>query len=313
MLNTSTDLKGLNGRGGVLMQSFDYVAARTLAEAADLLSSPGKQTCVLAGGTDLIVQLREGRKKADLLVDIKAIPQVNRLSFNFESGLTIGAAVSCQAICADSTVVKVYPGLVDAVSLIGGTQIQGRASVGGNLCNASPAADTIPALISHEAVCQIFGPGGMREVAAKDFCTGPGRNVLQRGEFLVSIQIFPPADGFGASYLRFIPRNEMDIAVAGAGVAVILDEAGSTFEFARGALSAVAPVPLFVPQLGEWLAGKKVDADTIHEAGRIAQEAAAPIDDMRGTAVQRKRLAAVLTRRALDIAVNRARNKEAVL
>jgi len=290
------------------MQSFAYVAARTLDEAVDHLSNPGRQANILAGGTDIIVQLREGRRKSDLLVDIKTIPEVNSLTCLPEQGLTIGAAVSCQRICRDPAVVQAYPGIVDAVSLIGGTQIQGRATVGGNLCNASPAADTIPALISHRAVCTIYGPHGTREVAAEDFCTSPGHNVLQKGEFLVSIRIPPPAAGFGASYLRFIPRNEMDIAVAGAGVSVLLDEAGTVFLSVRSALSAVAPVPLFVPRVGEWLAGQKVNPETIHEAGRIAREAALPIDDMRGTAVQRKRLAAVLTRRALENAVRRARN-----
>jgi CO/xanthine dehydrogenase FAD-binding subunit len=289
------------------MQSFAYVAARTLNEAAELLATPGRQANVLAGGTDLIVQLREGRRRTDLLVDIKNIPEVNQLACSPDQGLTIGSAVSCRLICSDPAVVKAYPGIVDAVHLIGGTQIQGRATVGGNLCNASPAADTIPALISHQAVCTIYGPQGSRQVAAEDFCTGPGRNVLQRGEFLVSIHIPATSKGFGANYLRFIPRNEMDIAVAGAGVSVQLD-GGSTFVSARSALGAVAPVPLFVPAVGQWLAGRKVDAETIHEAGRIAQEAAVPIDDMRGTAVQRKRLAAVLTRRALENAIQRARN-----
>ena len=289
------------------MQSFAYVAARTLNEAAELLSTPGRQANVLAGGTDLIVQLRENRRRSDLLVDIKNIPEVNQLTCNPDQGLTIGAAVSCRRICSDPAVVSAYPGIVDAVSLIGGTQIQGRATVGGNLCNASPAADSIPALISHQAVCTIYGLQGSRQVAAEDFCTGPGRNVLQRGEFLVSIHIPATSKGFGANYLRFIPRNEMDIAVAGAGVSVLLD-GGSTFVSARSALSAVAPVPLFVPAVGQWLAGRKVDAETIHEAGRIAMDAAVPIDDMRGTAVQRKRLAAVLTRRALENAIQRARN-----
>ena len=290
------------------MQSFAYVAARTLDEAVDYLSNPGRQANILAGGTDLIVQLRESRRKTDLLVDIKSIPEVNLLTYHPDEGLTIGAAVSCQRICRDPAVVQAYPGIVDAVSLIGGTQIQGRATLGGNLCNASPAADTIPSLISHRAACSIYGPYGSREVAAEDFCTGPGRTVLQPGEFLVSIRVPLSPAGFGANYLRFIPRNEMDIAVAGAGVSVLLDEAGAVFLSVRSALSAVAPVPLFVPSVGEWLAGQKVTPETIREAGRIAQEAALPIDDMRGTAVQRKRLAAVLTRRALENAVRRARN-----
>jgi carbon-monoxide dehydrogenase medium subunit len=289
------------------MQPFEYVVARSLSEATSLLTGESNHACILAGGTDLLIQLRENRRKAALVIDIKRIPEVNELTLDPARGLTVGAAVPCYRICQDRAIAKAYPGLVDAVSLIGGVQIQGRASVGGNLCNASPAADAIPALIVHQAVCLIFGPGGYREVAAEKFCTAPGQTVLQRGELLVSLRIPLPAPGFGAHYLRFTPRNEMDIAVAGAGAAVTLDESRSTFISARTALGAVAPTPLFVPDVGEWLAGRKVQAETINEAAEIAQGAARPIDDLRGTAIQRKRLSSVLTRRALELAVARAR------
>jgi carbon-monoxide dehydrogenase medium subunit len=261
---------------------------------------------VLAGGTDLIVQLREGRRKASLLVDIKSIPEVNELTYDPDLGLCIGATVPCWRICKDPAVTAAYPGLLDAVSLIGGTQIQGRATVGGNLCNASPAADSIPALIVHRAVCVIFGPGGSREAAVENFCTAPGRNILQPGEFLVALRLPPPPTGFGAAYLRFIPRNEMDIAVAGAGAAVTLDETRTKFLAVRVALAAVAPTPLYVPQVGDWLVGREVCPETIAGTAKIAQEAAQPIDDMRGSAAQRKHLTAVLTRRALEKAIGRA-------
>ena len=185
-------------------------------------------------------------------------------------------------------------------------QIQGRASVGGNLCNGSPAADSTPALIVHEAVCIIAGPQGMRELPVEQFCTAPGQTALQPDEFLVALRVPPVKAHFGAHYLRFIPRNEMDIAVVGAGAAVVLDEDRKTFISARLALGAVAPTPLYVAEVGEFLAGKAAGAENILTAARMAQAAARPISDMRGTADQRKHLSLVLARRALNEAVRRA-------
>jgi carbon-monoxide dehydrogenase medium subunit len=257
-----------------------------------------------------LVQLREGRRQADLVVDVKRIPRLNQLEYNAVDGLTIGAAVPCYRIVADETVRMVFPGLVDAAGLIGGTQIQGRASLGGNLCNASPAADCIPALIVHHARCLVEGPSGSRELPVEEFCTAPGQNTLQPGEMLVALLIPPPPPGFGASYLRFTPRNEMDIAVVGAGASVILDGSCTSFRAARIALGAVAPTPLLVEQAGEWLVGRPVSAESIEETARIAQRAARPIDDMRGTAVQRRHLSYVLARRALQKAVERATTRE---
>jgi xanthine dehydrogenase FAD-binding subunit len=289
------------------LQDLDYRLAHRVDEIISLLSKGDGDARILCGGTDLLVQLREGRKKARLLIDIKGVTEANQLSYTPQEGLRLGAAISCARICADPTVQSAYPGLLDAVSLIGGVQIQSRASVGGNLCNASPAADTIPALIVHSAVCVLAGPGGWREMAVESFCTGPGQNALLDGEFLVWLHLPPPPPAFGAAYLRFIPRNEMDIAVTGAGASVLLDEGGEYFRSARLALGAVAPTPLFIPQIGEWLSGKKVTSDTICEASRIAEDAAQPIDDMRGRILQRKHLAVVLSQRALDKAVQRAR------
>lgn len=288
------------------MQDFEYVAAQSVDEVVSMLAQTGKTVRILSGGTDLLVQLREGRRKADLVVDIKRVPQASELVYDPAAGLTIGAAVPCYCICADPMIAAAYPGLVDAVSLIGGMQIQGRASVGGNLCNASPAADTTPALIVHQAVCLIAGPGGPRELPVEQFCTAPGQNALQPGEFLVALRVPPVQRGFGAQYLRFIPRNEMDIAVVGAGASVQLNEDRTKFASARVALGAVAPTPLYVAEAGDFLAGRAVSAENLLEAARIAQSAARPIDDMRGTVAQRSHLALILTRRALTGAVERA-------
>ncbi len=289
------------------MQAFEYVRSQTAVEVVTLLSNQAETVRILSGGTDLLVQLREGRRKTDRLVDIKQVPEANELHYDPLEGLRFGAAVPCYRLCNHPIIPRVYPGLIDAISLIGGTQIQGRATVGGNLCNASPAADSIPALIAHRAVCIIAGPGGLRELPAEDFCVAPGQTALQRGEFLVALRVPPPAPRFGAAYLRFIPRSEMDIAVVGAGAALVLDESGSSIVSARIALGAVAPTPLFAREAGEYLAGRPVSAENMAEAARLAQEAARPITDMRGTIAQRKHLARVLTRRALEKALERAR------
>jgi carbon-monoxide dehydrogenase medium subunit len=288
------------------MQSFDYAAPKSAEEVAALLAGKNGEARILAGGTDLLVQLREGRRQAKLVIDIKNIPELTQVTFDPQKGLRIGAAASCSQICSDPNVSQHYPGLVDAVRLIGGVQIQNRASVGGNLCNASPAADAIPALIVHEAVCHITGSNGTRTLPVEGFCVAPGKNALNAGEFLTSVSVPTPKVNFGAHYLRFIPRNEMDIAVVGAGASVVLDEDGKRFVSARIALGAVAPTPLLASDAGAFLAGKEVTRENVKEAARLAQAIAKPITDLRGTAEHRKHLCAVLVERALDKAIERA-------
>jgi CO/xanthine dehydrogenase FAD-binding subunit len=283
---------------------FDYASPRSVSEAVGLLAShPGAR--LLAGGTDLLVQLRAGRKETDYVVDLKRIPELNAIDYDPQRGLTLGAAVPCYRIYGDSAVSRNYAALAEVAALIGGTQIQGRASIGGNLCNAAPSADSIPLLIAMGARCRIAGTKGTREIAVEDFCIAPGRTVLEAGELLVSLHLPPPKPHSGARYLRFIPRNEMDIAVAGAGVEVVLEN--GTFRSARIALASVAPTPLFVREAGEGLAGKPVNEAGIAAAADAARSAAKPITDMRGTAEYRRHLCAVLTRRALETAVQRAR------
>jgi CO/xanthine dehydrogenase FAD-binding subunit len=288
------------------MQSFDYVAPKSSEEVVQLLAGKNGDAKILAGGTDLLVQLREGRRTARLIIDVKNIPELTQVIFDSKNGLRIGAAASCTQIWGDANVSKLFPGLVDAVRLIGGVQIQNRASVGGNLCNASPAADAIPALIVHEAVCHITGSNGTRTLPVEEFCIAPGKNAMQSGEFLTSITVPTPRDKFGAGYLRFIPRNEMDIAVVGAGASVVLDGDRKRFVSARIALGAVAPTPLLVSDAGDFLAGKEVTHEIVKEAARMAQSISKPITDLRGTAEHRKHLCAVLVERALDKAIERA-------
>jgi carbon-monoxide dehydrogenase medium subunit len=289
------------------LKAIDYAAPHTVAEAATLLAEKGDRARVLAGGTDIIVQVREGRRDLDLLVDVKNIPELNELTYDPRQGLRIGAAVPCYRIYEHAEIARAYPGLIDGVALIGGIQIQSRASLGGNLCNASPAADTIPPLIAHEAVCAISGPDGMRDVPVEKFCTAPGRTVLGRGEFLVTLRLPPPRRRFGASYLRFIPRNEMDIAVVGAAAAVTLDESRSRCVGVRVALAAVAPTPLLVPEAGTALVDGPLSDALIEKAASLARAAARPISDMRGDAEYRRHLVGVLTKRALQGAMARAR------
>jgi CO/xanthine dehydrogenase FAD-binding subunit len=289
------------------LQAFEYARVSSIDEAIALLAEGNGNARVLSGGTDLLVALREDRITANVVVDVKGIPELNEMFHDRGGGLVLGAAVSCHRMYNDEAVSRDFPGLIDSATLIGGVQIQGRAGFGGNLCNASPAADSIPSLIAHGATAVIAGPDGRREVAVEEFCVAPGRTVLGPGEFLVKLRIPAPGPGFGAAYQRFIPRNEMDIAVVGVGTAVQLNEGRTHFESARIALGAVAPTPLFVPEAGESLAGKKVTEESIQAAAAIAVAAAKPINDMRGTADFRKHLVGVLTRRTLAAAIERAR------
>ena len=289
------------------MQAFDYVAPKSIDAAVSILNQNGDQARMIAGGTDILVMMRAGRRLADIVVDVKEIPELNQMAYNPQTGLTLGAAVPCHRIYEDATLAAAYPGLIDAASLIGGIQIQGRASIGGNLCNAAPSGDSIPAVIALSGICNIAGPNGTRQLPAEDFCTAPGQNALQRGELLVSISFPAPQANSGANYQRFIPRNEMDIAVAGVGSSVVLDPSGQTFVSARISLASVAPTPVFSRAAGDSLAGNPVSDDAIRQASELAMADAKPINDMRGTIRQRTHLIGVLTRRTLNIAVARAK------
>jgi len=288
------------------LHPFAYVAPSTVAEAVAELSKHGDRARPLAGGTDLLVKARANVWELDAVVDIKNIPELMTLTIN-GSGLSIGAGVPCYQVYDNSEIAAQYPGIVDGASIIGGIQIQSRAGLGGNLCNAAPSGDGIPSLIALSAVAKIASVNGTREVAIENFCTGPSRTVLKAGELLVSIEVPKPAANSGAAYTRFIPRNEMDIAVAGVGVFVQLDASGKNFESARIALASVGPTLILASAAGDSLAGKPVNDETIAAASALARDAATPITDMRGTIEQRKQLVEVLTGRMINKAVERAR------
>ena len=287
------------------MKDFQYTAPNTVEDATRLLSEHGSRAKILAGGTDIIVQLREGMCEADVVVDIKKIPELVQYQYASDSGLTLGAAVSCCNLYEDSQLADLYGALADSSHIIGGWQIQSRASVGGNLCNASPAADCIPALIALNATAHITGPDGERQVAVEDFCISPGTNILDDGEFLISLHVPAQSANMASAYERFIPRNEMDIAVVGVGSWVSLDDAGR-ITAARISLGAVAATPLFAAAASDHLIGKEPTEENFAQAGELAQQIATPITDMRGTAAYRTHLVAVLVKRTLTTAVQRA-------
>ena len=284
------------------MEAFDYFAPRSVTEVYQYLGN-GKTTLMLAGGTDVIVQLREGRRRCDQLVDLKHIPELVAHGFASDGTLTIGAAAPLAELYEDPEVRHRLPGLVDAASLIGGIQIQSRASLGGNLCNASPAADSSPALIALGARLLVGSRDATRELPVEEFFAGPGRNTLEPGEILLQIKIPPQPEHSNVAYLRFIPRNEMDIAVASAGVRLELDAANETITGARLAIGAVAATALVIDVSG--MVGSAPGDEAFAIAAAAASAAARPIDEMRGGVAQRTKLAGVLTTRAFNIALQR--------
>ena len=283
-----------------------YEAPTSVEDAVALLANGTDNIRVLAGGTDLLVQLRSGVITPELVVDIKNIRETREITPE-GGGYRLGAAASGAELGEHRVLKATWPGVVEAVELIGSTQIQGRASMGGNLCNASPAADSVPALIAAGAICRIAGPGGQRDVPVEEICTGPGRTTLAKGEFLVSFFLPPRAPLSGDAYLRFIPRTEMDIAVVGAGVNLTLDE-GGVCTAARVALGAVAPTALLVAEAGAALEGTKVEDADMEAMSAAASAACRPVDDKRGTIEYRTKVAGVLARRACKIALERARS-----
>ena len=284
-----------------------YAAPATIAEALTALSNAanaGKRSQLLAGGTDVLVQMRSIDRGPRIFVDVKRIAEANQLDIGSDE-IFIGAALASAVLNENAPLKALLPGLVEAADLIGSTQIQSRATIGGNLCNSSPAGDTIPALIACGAICEIASPGGNKSVPAEDFVTGVGTNILQADEFLIGFRIPRPKGKTSDAYLRFIPRTEMDIAVCGAGVALTLDDSGACVA-AKVAIGAVAVTALPVPDAAAALIGTRVDDAALAAASAASSALARPITDKRGTVEYRKKVVGVLTKRAAALARDRA-------
>jgi carbon-monoxide dehydrogenase medium subunit len=283
------------------MTTAEFHAPASLEDAVRLLGAAGARP--LAGGTDLIVQLRSGRAAAPSIVDLKRIPGLSGIRRTADGGFAIGAATPATALLADAALAAAWPGVVEGANLIGSVQVRNRATLAGNLCNASPGADSVPPLIAAGARCRVVGPAGERELAVAEVPAGPGRTTLAPGEIVAEI-LLPPQTGADA-YLRLTPRTEMDIAIVGAGAWLEL-AADGICSAARIALGAVAPTALLVEAAGAALVGTTLDDGALAAMSAACQAAARPIDDKRGTAAYRTAMAGVLARRAVLKAAERA-------
>ena len=287
------------------MTDIQYLAPATLDEAIGAYAAAAGAGRILAGGTDLLVQMRSGLVRPGLIVDIKKIAEVTSVAETDDGGFVVGAAVSGAVLLEHPRFSNAWPGVLEALNLIGSTQIQGRASLGGNICNGSPAGDSVPALYAADAMVTVQGPKGRRKIPVKDVPAGPGRTNLLPGEIAVSFTLPPRAPGSSDAYLRMIPRTEMDIAVVGCGVNLTLEDGLCTA--ARVGLGAVAPTVLLVDEAAAALVGSRLEETALENAAEACQSACNPIDDKRGTVAYRTKVAGVLLKRAADIAAERAK------
>lgn len=286
------------------MTDIRYLAPDTLDEAVGAFSAAGDNARILAGGTDLLVQMRAGMVRPGLIVDIKKIAEMNVIEETAEGGFNVGAAVPGAVLEEHSRFGKIWPGVLEALNLIGSTQVQGRASAGGNLCNGSPAGDSVPAMIAAGATVTLQGPGGRRQMAVEDVPAGPGRTNLAPGEVLVNFTLPPRPPGSSDAYLRMIPRTEMDIAVVGCGVNLTIVDGVCTA--ARVGLGAVAPTVRLVDAAADALIGSRLEPASLEAAAAACRDACDPIDDKRGTIAYRTQVAGVLLKRTVGIAADRA-------
>ncbi|MBI37466.1 MAG: oxidoreductase [Alphaproteobacteria bacterium] len=282
-----------------------YLAPTTLDEAVSAYSGAKGSARILAGGTDLLVQMRAGMINPSLIVDIKKIEEINTVRETEKGVFVVGASVSGMELAKNPNFGKTWPGVLEALNLIGSTQIQGRASLGGNLCNGSPAGDSVPALVAAKATLTVQGPNGRREIPVKEVPVGPGKTSLADNEIAVSFSFPSRPPGSGDAYLRMIPRTEMDIAVVGCGVNLTLE--GDICTSACVGLGAVAPIVLEVEGAAELLIGSQLDEDTIEKTAEACRACCDPIDDKRGTISYRTKVSGVLLKRAVAIAAKRAK------
>ena len=287
------------------MSDTQYLAAKTIDEAVDAHAKANGSARFLAGGTDLLVQIKSGIRKPNLVIDIKKIVELNSIQEISENEFVIGASVSGANLNRNPKFAKLWPGVLEAFRLIGSEQIQGRASLGGNLCNGSPAGDSVPALIAAGCKAVIAGPGLRKEIPIENFHLGPGKTILENGQMLVALK-FPKRNNNSAdAYLRMTPRTEMDIAVVGCGVNISIENGICTN--ARVSLGAVAPKPLLINEASDILVGSSLDEETLEKVSKICRDSCNPIDDKRGTIDYRTKVAGVLFKRATLLAADRIR------
>src|SRR5215471_7443349 len=289
------------------MSEIQYQTAKSVKDACKFMLAAKGKGYILAGGTDLLVQMKSGVREPGVIVDVKKIPEMTTI-VEKKGSYTIGAATPAAVIGEHKKLKKAWPGVVEAINLIGSTQIQGRASAGGNLCNASPAADSVPALVAAGAIVNVQGPEGRRKVPVEKFAAGPGKTTLKPGEIVVSLTLPARPKGSSDAYLRLIPRTEMDIAVVGVGVSLTMK--GDTCTAARVGLGAVAPTVLLVEGAAKALAGSKLDEQALDAAAAACSAICKPIDDKRGTIKYRTKIAGVLLKRAALIARDRIKGIE---
>lgn len=284
-----------------------YIRPLSIEDAVGLLADASGTSAILAGGSDLLVRMKGGFVDPDLIVDIKAIEGLSEIRETAD-GFSIGATVPCAVLGESAVLKKAWPGVVEAAKLIGSKQVQGRCTIVGNLCNASPAADSVPALVAAAAKAVVAGPSGKRTIPVEAVPIGPGKTSLAKGEIVEAILLDKRAPRSGDAYLRFIPRTEMDIAVVSAGVNLTLDEHGA-ITAARVALGAAAPTVLLVEEAAEALIGRKLDEAALERLAKVCAGACRPIDDKRGTIEFRRKVAGVLAGRAATTAYARAGGK----
>ncbi|MDC0969387.1 xanthine dehydrogenase family protein subunit M [Alphaproteobacteria bacterium] len=285
------------------MSDTQYLAAKTIDEAVQAHNQANGSARFLAGGTDLLVQIKSGIKKPNLVIDVKKIVELNNIEEISENEFIVGASVSGANLNRNKKFASLWPGVIEAFRLIGSEQIQGRASLGGNLCNGSPAGDSVPALIAAGCTVIIAGPDGKKELPIEEFHTGPGKTVLKNGEMLVSVKFPKRESNSSDAYLRMTPRTEMDIAVVGCGVNLTLDNDVCTS--VRVSLGAVAPTPLLIKEASDIMVGTNLNSQVLEKVAKICMESCNPINDKRGTIEYRTKVAGVLFKRATLIAIDR--------
>ncbi|MDE0822618.1 MAG: xanthine dehydrogenase family protein subunit M [Dehalococcoidia bacterium] len=288
------------------MKRFEYLEARTVRQAISMLQRHGENSLIVAGSTDFLVRWRAGVWNPDYVINIQRVAGLSRITYSARNGLRIGALVTIRAIEQHAAVRRHYPALAAAAASFAGVQVRNLATVGGNICNASPSGDTIPALLVFGSECKIVGADGERVVALDKFFTGPGQTVLEHGELLTEIRVPVPARNTGSHYIKHSPRGAMDIATVGVASLVSLDGRGRPCSEARIALGAVAPTPIRAYSAEDSLRGQALTQDLLIAAANISRNGVRPIDDIRGSAEHRKEIVGVLTRRTLEQAFNAA-------